>query len=237
MLKIFLTLFTLILFTCSSIKLTKTPPLATISFNIELTSANQQTAGDSLGAELARRLLVYSEEKKDFRLVRPGEKADYALKIRITSFHVVSSDTQISLNRSRRAIENKYDRINDSLHQSYRPMSGGQLAAANIVSNVVLNAALLPLGFVGVAVISNDGPETVGPSFEDRKAIGALLREANLGYQAEISDAAGKIKWKKSGTEYYTLDYVVSEKEQLTVLVRNVVLEFENDMPFLTIRD
>lgn len=206
-----------------------------LAFSIELTDINQKTAGDSLGAELARRLLCYAAERKDFNLVKPGEHSDYTFKIRINSFRIVSRDTQITINRSRNSITRKYDNLNDSIALQHRPMSGAELTATNIVANVALNAALLPLGFVGMMVIT-DEPKRFSPSFKEQKTIDSLSQSAKLDYQAVLVDSTAKTIWKKSGIEYYDLDYLVSEKEQLSVLVRNVVLNFEGKMPFLVIK-
>lgn len=223
----------IILLQCSPIVLNKQLPQTSLSFQMELTDINQQIVADSLGAELARRLLLYSEEKKNFKLVKPNEISDYKFTVRIISFRLIPIDTLAVFIREKNAIENKCDRINDSIREKYKPLSPAALTTANIATNVAINAVLLPLGFVGVAVISNQEPKSISPSKSDINKLDSLSKEAYIGYSASITDNKGKIRWKKKGIEKYGLYYLTSEQEQLKVLARNVVLNFEGKIPFL----
>ena len=215
---------------CTSIVLKQGQPLSTIAFSIEITDEDQKIAADSLGAALARRLLIFSEDRKTFTLVKPGTPADFHFKIQINSFHLVTVETQESLNQERAEIEGKFERRRDSIEKS---VSAAQIATANVVSNIAFNALLFPLGFVGVVVITKDAFVPKGPSYIEQRDLDALVRKAKFKYSASLTGQKNQIQWEKQGQSELTITSSMSEKEQLNVLVRNALLDFEGKMPFL----
>jgi hypothetical protein len=215
---------------CTSIVLKQGQPLSTIAFSIEITDEDQKIAADSLGAALARRLLIFSEDRKTFTLVKPGTPADFHFKIQINSFHLVPVDVQESLNQERAKIEGKFERRRDSLEKS---VSAAQIATANVVSNIAFNALLFPLGFVGVVVITKDNFVPKGPSYLEQRDLDALTRKAKFKYSASLTGQKNQIQWENQGQSELTITSAMSEKEQLYVLVRNALLDFEGKMPFL----
>jgi hypothetical protein len=102
------------------------------------------------------------------------------------------------------------------------------LIAANLAANVALNAALFPFGYVGMFIFT-DGLGT------GEKNPDVSSKTAHLGYEAVLVNSKGKIRWENHGVEYFNLYHVTSEKEQSAVLVRNVVLRLEGELPFYLI--
>jgi hypothetical protein len=204
-----------------------------LGFTIEMTDSKQQIAADSLGAELARRFIAYGDENGDFRLVKPGNPSEYAFKIRLTSFNLITMDSQVAVNRELKKITGKYDRINDSILDHSKPGRGNLNIAGSLAATAALNI-LLPQGWVGYILVRDSKWAT--PTWAEQRVIDSLTQFSNLGFSAELSDRAGKKIWMKNGIETIKLDSQMSEKEQLFLLVRNTVMNFEGKMPFLKLR-
>jgi hypothetical protein len=133
-------------------------------------------------------------------------------------------------------IDRKYNKINDSIQAAYKPMTQGQLVAANIATNVIANTLLLPLGFVSVTVIENTGPKFVGESEEDSKSIDSTYSQAKVIYEATLVKSNGKLIWKKKHENLFKLNYVVNEQEQIDILLRNIILFLDDKMPLFKLR-
>jgi hypothetical protein len=88
---------------------------------------------------LISRFQAFSEERKDYTLVKPDEQSDYTLRVFISSFHLISIDSQVAMNSKRDSIERKYDSNSATPHDDI-----AKIAAANIITNVAANALLIP---------------------------------------------------------------------------------------------
>lgn len=221
-----------------SIRSNKTTSVKSLKFKIDLSDKDQLLAADSLGCELTRRLLIYADERKDFKLVKSTDSSGYTFNILITGFKITPYDSLVAQSQIRKSIENDYDKKNDSISANYQPNTTGKLIAANIAANA-LNVLSIPMGFVSISVITDvpdDGPKRIAPNKKDQQKLNETVRTSFLTYQAKLFDSTGNIDWELSGTEKYDLTGVISDREQLKVLVNNVVLKFEDQMPFLRIK-
>jgi hypothetical protein len=190
---------------------------------MELTDTTQKEAGYSLSAELSGRFLAFSEIDKKFYLVKPGEKADYTFKIRITSLRLVSINDQASANRNQ-----------NSFSETHRQkIPGKRYPAGVITANTAPTVALSPIGYFGMSIVPEINNSMRAAHAQNRT--NAFYSTANLGYNAVLLNDRGKIRWEKHGYENFNLYHVTPEKEQLTILVRNAVLKLSDCLPYYLI--
>jgi hypothetical protein len=201
----------------------KTTSPKSLALSMELTDTIQKEAGYYLGAELSGKFLDFSEIDKRFYVVKPGDKADYTFKIRITSLRLISINDQASANRNQ----------NNYLETHHRKMPGKRYSEGTIAAHTPPWVALSPLGFFGMAIVSETFNSMSTAHAQNR--INFFYATANLGYQAVLLNDRGKIRWKKNGYENFNLYHIVPEKEQLTILVRNVVLKLSDYLPYYQI--
>jgi hypothetical protein len=195
---------------------------STINFKIDLTDPAQKTIADSIASKLISRFQVYSEERKDYTLVKPDEQSDYTLRIVINSFHLVPIDSQVAMKSKRDSIDRKYDSNNGTVS----PDEIVKIAAANIITNVVTNALLNPLGFVAITVIKSD------PDASRRLALDGTYLTAHVSMKSFILDSKGKQTFSTNDVQEFTLSYPASYKEQTDILSRNLILNLEGKLPF-----
>jgi hypothetical protein len=210
--------------------------LPLVSVNMQITDVSQKQFADTLGNLLASRLKLFEVERKDFRTISSQDSGDYKLLLRIIKLETVNYEKQQKMKKKRDRIDRKYDKINDSIQAAYKPMTKGQLVAANIATNVVANTLLLPLGFVSVTVIENTGPQFVETSEKDSKSIDSTYSKAKVIYEASLIRSNGELIWKKKNENQFKLNYVVNEQEQIDVLLRNITLFLDDKMPLYKLR-
>jgi hypothetical protein len=212
---------------------------AKVGFTVSISDKSYEPFADSIASQLVGRFLAYSQDRGDFALVKPGETSDYTFYLAITRGHIIPYDQQMTLDQKRRGIEHKYEKINDSLANNYIAPSGASITAANVIGNVVLNAALAPLGYAAILIVKDPGSPTVAPDENDKSALDSTYAHAYIEYSARLENRQKKVLWKKNrGLEKFTLFYLVPESEQIKVLVRNIVLKIDGKMPlFQTIRN
>lgn len=210
--------------------------LPLISVNIQISDISQKPFADTLGNLLVKRLQLFAEERKDYRIISSLEPTDYKLILKINNLSTVKSDKQLLMKNKREIIERKYDKINDSIQAAYKPMTTGQLVAANIATNVIANALLLPLGFVSITVVENTGPRLESTSKEDSKAIDSTFSRAKVAYEVALIQNGGKLLWNKKYHNEFKLNYMINEQEQIDVLLRNITLSLDDKMPLFKIR-
>jgi hypothetical protein len=203
-----------------------------IKFNIELTDTSQMVFVDSIAAFLVPRFQAFSDERKDFVLVKSNDNSDYSLYISILSCQIVPYEKQIALAQKRDKIENKY---RDSIQEHLPSEEVPKLIAANIAANVISNAILNPLGFFSVTLITAKGPYIAQPNYKERKIIDSTFSTAHLLIEAKLKQNDDKIIWHDKSYQKYKLTYVISEKEQVQVLTRNTILSLEDKLPFFRI--
>jgi hypothetical protein len=203
---------------------------------MQITDVSQKQFADTLGNLIANRLKLFETERKDFRTISSLDSGDYKLLLRINKLVTVNYEKQQKMKMKRDKIDGKYDKINDSIQAAYKPMTQGQLVAANIATNIIANTLLLPLGFVSVTVIENTGPQFVGTSEEDENSIDSTYSQAKVIYEASFVKSNGELIWKKKHENQFKLNYVVNEQEQIDLLLRDITLFLDDKMPLFKIR-
>jgi len=205
---------------------------AKIGFTFELTEPSQMVVIDSIGSKLISRLLLFSKERGDYVLVKGDDKKDYLLRLKVIDFHLVSKNKQTDLAATRNKIENKYDAIRDSIEMGLRGKTDGKKVAAGIVANAAINMLTMPLGFMTVIMPNTQAGHM---SVSDKQRVYTTYSTSRLTYETTLETSEGRVVWKKSGEEEFTLTYVVPEQEQINILTRNVVLSLEDKIPLLKI--
>jgi hypothetical protein len=196
---------------------------ARVAVSIELTDQAQSSAADSLVDRLSKRLALYSEERKDFILVKLNEQFDYKLTIRVNDMNLVGTAKQDSLFKERNSIHKKYDDTNDSLLAAYKPQTSTELAAKIIAASV---------GIISVSMISDPGPKQVWVSRSDRNKLNALYTQSYLVTHLTLSGKNDSILWQEPHEELLKLSTNTDKKEQIGILIRNTLFYLESKVPF-----
>jgi len=203
-----------------------------VKFKIELTDKSQMQFADSLAAFLVPRFQAFSDERKDFILVKSNDSSEYCVYISVVSCQIVPYDAQQDLAKKRGKIEKKYNAINDSLQGNFPPEEAAKIAAANIAANVISNAILFPLGFYSVTVIKANGPYVAQPNRTEQTAIDSTFSTAHLLIEAKLAKSDGTTMWRDKAFAKFKLTDVTTESEQIQVLSRNIILSLEDKLPF-----
>jgi len=175
---------------------------------------------DSLLLALAREFQVYSSEYRKFTLAPSLDSADLVVRVQVLHFHIIGSDTQTIIEEKRK--KGEMPQNYDSLEQERM----GRIVAANIAANVIANLISMPLGFATVIVI------------KDRGMLGTDLNAysaSTLSCEFELL-AKNKIIWEKRTDHFFHLTNPTNEAEQISVLMRNTMLEIQDELPILSWR-
>jgi hypothetical protein len=219
--------------TCSSRRLLRpdgsgaVPKVAT---NIAIASTDQLYVADTLAGALAERLRRYSAERGDYVLADSIAEADILLTVSITGLHTSSWNKQMKALGRRKNLEQKYARIN----ADRKPMTPGQVVAANVVANVVANALLAPFGFIAVTVI-NDQPAR--PNRIETRWIERGTPRASVSFEATLTDRDGAEHWHARKRVEVDLVSVGRLKEQVAYLVREILFSMDGKMPLFRLPD
>ena len=204
---------------CSAIYLNhmqNAPVPPRVAMTIEITDPNQKKIADSLVLALGHQLQVYASEFKKFTLAASVDSADLVLKVRVRQFRILGSDTQTVIEKKRRQGIKVGDP--DSVDQA----KIARIAAANVAANVIANMITLPLGFATIIVIRDD--ESVLGGGLDNYSASALACNFKL-------VAKQKILWEKDTNHKYHLTGPTGEKEQMSVLIRNTIMDIQDRLP------
>jgi hypothetical protein len=220
----------LLLFSCiGSLKQIKNDgTIPTIGVSIIITDEKQIEFADSLGKVISRRLEIVSQEKKDFEIGEKNKENDFKMEINIDHLELINDEKQIKNEKVRNKLEDHYD----SLNQDYRNKKD-QVVAANIVANVVANAILMPIdGRVSIFIYRDENAYYQ----RQNKQIAKTFSFSGVMYHIKIMDKNNKVIWKGENTQKLTLSYRMNDKEQRSVLIRNISMFIEEKVPFFKIK-
>ncbi len=220
----------ILLLNCDSsllFKYTKTKP-AKLKLHLNLTSPDQQIVIDSVSSIITKRLLIISDYRKDFILVKEGESYDYLFELTVRQLKLISKPKQVKISQKRKKMEKKLEKAKDSI-------SGGRIAASNIAANFISNLILNPLGYMSITIITDESIAR-GRNPKIYSAIDSTISTALLSFDLQVKNNNNRIISRNDIDEYFTLTYIIPIEEQLSVLTRNFVMNLEDHYPFFKVR-
>lgn len=209
---------------CSAIYLDQmqyAPVPPRVAMTIEITDLNQKKIADSLILALGHQFQVYASEFKKFTLANSADSADLVLKVRVRHFHILGSDTQMVIENKRQ----KGMKVGDP--DSVEKAKIARIAAENIAVNVIANMITLPLGFASVTII-RDNESVLGGGLDNYSASTLACNFKLVAKQRSL--------WEKDTDQRYHLTSPTGEKEQISVLMRNTIMDIQDRLPILAWR-